>query len=46
MNEKRGLDSAVISGQFCDKNKEYQDTIWDILKKKKKKHNILFLSVG
>ena len=47
MNEKNGLDSSVISGQFCDKKKEYQDTIWDILKKKKKKkHNILLLFVG
>ena len=40
MNENNGLDSSVISGQFCDKNKEYQDTIWDILKKKETQYAV------
>lgn len=30
MSESHGLDNSVTSGQFCDKNKEYQTTIWDI----------------
>lgn len=33
MNESHGLDNSVTSGQFCDKNKEYQITIQDIFLK-------------